>query len=255
MNPRFIGFCSHLGQPKFGVNMAPLLLFSDKSKIYSSVNKNLDYNLRNLYLANSSIKGKRVNLGGDHSMSIATVAHSLNNHSNLKVLWIDAHADINTPEKSKSGNYHGMPLSFLTGLVKKHSFNFIGNTLPFRNLMYIGIRDLDDFEKYILDKYMIKYITTEEFEKNDFYKILEFIGNSPVHISFDVDSIDPSEISCTGTPVLDGLSSKSVYNLFTILRNKNIVNLDVTEFNPFLGNDLVSERNLVKIENIVSRLF
>lgn len=235
--------------------MAPILLFADKSKIYSNVNKNLDYNLRNLYLANSSIKGKRVNLGGDHSMSIATVAHSLNNYSNLKVLWIDAHADINTPEMSKSGNYHGMPLSFLTGLVKNHSFNFINNTLPFRNLMYIGIRNLDDFEKYILDKYMIKYITTEEFEKNNFYEILQFIGDSPVHISFDVDSIDPSEISCTGTPVLDGLSSKSVYNLFTTLRNKNIVNVDVTEFNPFLGDELVSKKNLIKIENIVSRLF
>ena len=73
-------------------------------------------NLEILYQTNKSISGKRINIGGDHSMAIASVADSLQKYNDLKVIWIDAHPDINTRKSSSTQNYHGMPLAFLSGL-------------------------------------------------------------------------------------------------------------------------------------------
>ena len=155
------------------------------------------YNLKNLYTSNQSIVGRKINIGGDHSMSIATVADSLNKFADkdLKVLWFDAHPDINTYESSKSKNYHGMPLSYLTGLSKNSDFSFIHHTLDFDNLMYIGIRDIDHYEKKIIEEKNIKYISCNEVNHNlnkSLDKIINFIGNSPIHLSFDVDCMDPA---------------------------------------------------------------
>ena len=97
-------------------------------------------------------QNKKINIGGDHSMAIATVADSLNRvpPGKLKVIWFDAHPDINTYKSSISKNYHGMPLGYLTGLCKSHYFPFITNYLNFENLLYIGIRDIDEYEKKII---------------------------------------------------------------------------------------------------------
>lgn len=258
MIKNLINFSCSQGQKRLGVELGPYMLFNSKpfnfNKLYCPRGRNITKSLRNLYMINSQIKGPRINVGGDHSMSISTVSHSLNTTPNVKVLWIDAHPDINTPKSSPSGNFHGMPLSFLTGISYHPKFDFIINKLPFENLMYIGIRDIDPFEMNVIKEKNIAIVDKKTVEKNDFHDIENFIGNSPVHISFDVDSIDPKEIKSTGTPVDNGLSSDSVSKLFKMLKYKNIISLDVTEFNPKIGSDYDVYKTKYTVEKIVEKL-
>lgn len=247
-----ISFPSYLGQRlKAHTNSPAKLLRHLDFKYFHQVciTDDLFQNLHNLYDKNAGIKGKKINIGGDHSMAIATVAHSLNTYPNCKVIWFDAHPDLNTYDSSKTKNFHGMPLSYLLGLDKNDKFNFIKNKLAYENLLYVGIRDLDEFEKEIIEKYNINYISVEEFNKtsiNDFHhnllkKIKYFIQDDPIHISFDVDCLDPDVLDSTGTPVGEGLTllrSKKMLNY--LLHNENVVNIDITELNLDLGNSYKS---------------
>jgi len=242
-----IYFPHKLGQKKNGVQNA-YKFFKNKGTIVKCTNsqKNLFNNLNNLYIANSLSK-KNLNIGGDHSMAIGSVAASLNKYKNLKVLWFDAHPDINTFDKSMSKNYHGMPLAFLTKLDKNDNFKFIKNYLDFKNLLYIGIRDIDSFEAEVIKKYNINYIKCRDLNlepKNTLERINKFIKNDPFHISFDVDCMDPSLIPCTGTPVKNGLRLRNTKYILDNLINKNIVNMDITELNLELGNQKEKEKSI-----------
>ena len=182
-------------------------------------------------------------------MSIATVAESLNRFPNneLKVLWFDAHPDINTYESSESKNFHGMPLSYLTGLCQNPDFSFINNKLNFDNLMYVGIRDIDDYERKVIDEHNIKYISCDEINNNvdqSLDTILNFIDNNPIHLSFDVDSMDPSIIPCTGTRYGNGLNLINTKKILDKLVDTNIVNIDITEINLELGNKEEREKTI-----------
>ena len=123
-----IYFPHKLGQKKNGVQNS-YKVFQKLGTIVDCKNdgEHLFENLKNLYEANANSNQPNLNIGGDHSMAISTVSNSLNKYDNLKVLWFDAHPDINTYEKSESKSYHGMPLSFLTGLDKNENFPYIKN--------------------------------------------------------------------------------------------------------------------------------
>ena len=116
---QLIKFPNHLGQTKLGVAQTPYslqkLIRSDITQHMVSVTRDLYVNLFNLFQKNQTISGPRINLGGDHSMSLATVADSLERHDNLKVVWMDAHCDLNTYNSSPSKNMHGMPMATLLG--------------------------------------------------------------------------------------------------------------------------------------------
>ena len=238
-------FPSRLGQPLYGVEQTPKLLrgFLNKENRFYNIKSTtkLDENLFNLYSQLHNMDEKRIVLGGDHSMSIATVADSLNRNPNTKVLWIDAHADMNTPESSVSKNVHGMCLAFLTGLATQRellNYTFIKNKLDFRNLMYIGLRDIDPFEKKILKEKDVHVITVNELETNFDKTLLEiekFISYDDIHISFDVDSLDPKVIPCTGTQAGKGISLDTAKNLMDFLIRYPIINMDVTELNLNIG--------------------
>ena len=117
-------------------------------------------------------------------------------------------------------------------------FPFIINKLSFNNLMYIGIRDIDDHEKKIIDKNNIQYISCDEVNNNlneSLDKIINFIGNNPIHLSFDVDCMDPEIIPCTGTKCMNGLNLINTKIILDKLVDKNIVNIDITEINLELG--------------------
>ena len=238
-------FPHRLGQPLLGVNETPLLMRSflqQQNKFYPvKCGKSNEQNLQNLYDVMSKTQEKKMIVGGDHSMSIATVANTLNQDPNAKILWIDAHADINTPSSSPSGNLHGMPLSFLTRLVTNNTlkkFPFVRNHLPFQNLMYIGLRQTDPYEEETINRLNISKINIWEMEHNtkeSLNKIEDFIGNDNVHVSFDVDVLDPNVMPCTGTHVGHGMTVNTAKNLFDMLKYKNIANMDITELNLGLG--------------------
>jgi arginase len=252
-----IYFPHKLGQRKNGVQNS-YKLFKNTGKIVECKDdiKYLFENLNNLYLENSISQEKNLNIGGDHSMAISTVADSLNKHKNLKVLWIDAHPDINIYEKSSTKNFHGMPLAFLTNLDSNKNFTFIKNHLDFKNLLYIGIRDIDTYEKEVITKYNINYIKCEELNSNPIntlQKINEFLKDDPYHLSFDVDSLDPSFIPCTGTPVEGGLDLEKTKYILDNLKTKNLVNMDLTELNLELGNKEEQEKTMKNVKYLLDK--
>lgn len=251
-------FPHNLGQTKLGVEKAPAYLnkfINHKKHVVNNVRDTGDMfkNLTNLYRMNARLGGKIVNIGGDHSMSIATIADTLNKYPSAKVIYFDAHADLNTFKSSKGKNYHGMPLSFITGIDKDNHFSFIKNILPFENLFYIGSRCWDKFEIDIIYKEGIKFLTPNDIN-NDFENSLNiiknFIGNSPVHISFDVDSIDPKYIPSTGTYVKNGIELNNAIEFLDNLNNLNIVKLDITELNIDIGKKHNGEKSAINTKKL-----
>jgi arginase len=265
-----IYFPSSMGQTKIGVELTCKYLnkLFEKTKIIPNIvikTKNdqettsqqlrkslLSENLIKLYRANLNAKLPTINIGGDHSMAIATIGASLQKHgSNLKVIWFDAHGDINTRKTSPSGNYHGMPLAFLTGIDHDFTmFPFLYSIpeLKFENILYLGIRDLDEGEKKILKENKIQFIKSKNINddpQKTFDIINNFIGKDPFHLSFDVDGLDPIEMPCTGTTANRGVHIAAIKPIIDKLMKKtNIVNMDITEFNLELGNTKQQETSI-----------
>lgn len=240
----FIFFNHFQGQTRKGVGATSNVIrqnFLHNSNLHSSMFIDVPFynsvynNIYSLYSINYRFEEKKMNIGGDHSMSIGSLGYSVNKFPNVKTLWFDAHADINTKDSSPSGNLHGMPLSILTGIEKNNNFFFLHNYLKVSNIMYIGLRDIDPYEQFILDKYNIPVISCNEFNNNpkkSLEQITTFVGDSPFHLSFDVDCLDPSIIPCTGTPVSNGLHLEPTkYVLHNLFPMKNLVNMDLTELN------------------------
>ncbi|SOV13913.1 arginase [Plasmodium sp. DRC-Itaito] len=187
-----------------------------------------------------------LNIGGDHGVAFGSILSSLQIYENLRVIWIDAHGDINIPETSPSGNYHGMTLAHTLGLFKKKVPYFEWSEkltyLKPENTAIIGIRDIDAYEKIILKKCNINYYTIFDIEKNGIYKTicsaLEKIdpnSNCPIHISFDIDSVDNVFAPGTGTVAKGGLNYREINLLMKILaETKRVVSMDLVEYNPFL---------------------
>lgn len=246
-------FPHDLGQTKHGVEKGPKFIkkYINKKhhKIYEVKDANDFFtNIHNLYEMNKKVGGNKINIGGDHSMSIATIADTLNRYPAAKVIYFDAHADINTYASSNSKHYHGMPLSFVTGIDNDSKFSFIKNKLKLENLLYIGGRCWDIFERDLIYKHNIKHIDPHELN-NDFEnamnKILTFAGNNPIHLSFDVDCMDKSLVPSTGTAVKGGIEMSTGKNVLEqIKKYTNVVNVDITELNMDLGTHNESETSL-----------
>lgn len=153
-----------------------------------------------------------ITIGGDHSIGTATVSASLVHDPSTCVVWVDAHADINTPKTTDSGNLHGCPLSFIMG-IDRDSYppefsSWVPQVLKSNKLVYIGLRDVDDGEKEILRKHNIAAFSMYHVDKYGIGKVVEMAldkvnpnRDCPVHLSYDVDAIDPSFVPATGTRV------------------------------------------------------
>lgn len=186
--------------------------------------------------------------GGDHHIAAGTVASSLKNYGdNFKLLWIDAHTDINTMEKSESKNKHGMPVASLMGLMEP----WISDVplLKPEQIIYFGIRSVDDFEMEMLKHYKIETYFADDIIKSkknsNLHYLLQHIYRKPIeniHISFDVDVLDPLYMPCTGTPVEDGLDLDTIKIIFDkVSNNSNIIANDVVELNLELAQDIVDK--------------
>ena len=170
-------------------------------------------------------------LGGDHSVSSSSVLASLQKYRDLNVIWVDAHPDMHTFHSTQSGNKHGTPLSICCGIENEHWASRMSlRTLPFNKLTYCGIRDIDDFEEMMIAKENIRVLDVAG--TVDYIKKLD----GPIHISFDVDALDPTLVSSTGTRVPDGLSSEEAKEIIVAaLEDNQLVSLDCVEFNTELG--------------------
>jgi len=185
-------------------------------------------------------------IGGDHSLAIGTISASATAWKNIAVIWIDAHGDINTPTTSGSGNIHGMPLSFLSGLAdstKYPGLEWIPKCISLDKLAYVGLRDLDAGEKEIIKKHNIKAFSMREVEKYGIAKVMDMVlehvnphRDTPIHLSFDVDALDPDYVASTGTRVIGGLSFREGrYLCQAVAETGCLVSMDITEVNPAIG--------------------
>ncbi|KAI9011285.1 arginase [Gaertneriomyces semiglobifer] len=183
-------------------------------------------------------------LGGDHSLAMGTVSGSAAVYPDIGVIWVDAHADINTPETTDSGNMHGCPVSFLMGLKGAtgiESFEWLKPCLPTNRIVYIGLRDVDTPEKKLLKENGIKAFSMHEVDKYGIGKVVEmaidYLGrDKPIHLSFDVDALDPSVAPATGTPVRGGLTFREGHFICeAIYETGQLVAVDIMEVNPLLG--------------------
>lgn len=187
-----------------------------------------------------------VTLGGDHSLAMGTISGTLSKYPDACVIWIDAHADINTTETTESGNIHGMPVSFLLGLGSKvEEFSWVKALLKPEHLVYIGLRDVDAGEKRILRDNNIKAFSMHEVDKYGIGKVVEMAldhvnpgRDRPIHLSFDVDALDPSVAPSTGTPVRGGLTFREGHYICeAIYETGLLVALDLMEVNPSLADE------------------
>lgn len=189
-------------------------------------------------------------LGGDHSIAIGTVsgtAKAIRERlgREMAVIWVDAHADINTPEVSDSGNIHGMPVAFLSGLAKGDSPDVFGwiqpeHQISVKKLVYIGLRDVDRGEKLILREHGIKAFSMHDIDRHGIGRVMEMalghIGSdTPIHLSFDVDALDPLWAPSTGTPVRGGLTLREGdYIAECVHETGSLIAMDLVEVNPTL---------------------
>jgi len=182
-------------------------------------------------------------IGGDHSISIGTVAAAAKKGS-AGVIWIDAHADFNTFDTSPSGNIHGMPMAVLTGRGDDLLVNvgFPGAKVQPSQIVQIGIRDLDPLERGQLTSSAINVFTMRHIDELGIATIadraLEQLRQlDQIHISLDMDSLDPDEAPGVGTPVPGGLTYREAHLLMEILGDSNRVrSCDIVEINPILDN-------------------
>lgn len=202
-------------------------------------------------------------LGGDHGLATGSISGMLRTHENLKVIWVDAHGDCNVPETSSSGNYNGMPAAHLMGWIKQgdmKSFDWLTPSLKPENIVFIGLRDLDEGEKQLLKKHNIRVYTPFDIEDKGgigrvMKEALEYLQcdkehSNPVHVSWDVDGCDPSFIKATGTKSRCGLSEReSHYILRRIAATGNLVSLDMVEVNPELELDKEQPREMLHGDN------
>jgi len=185
-------------------------------------------------------------LGGDHSISIGTIAAVANRYANLGVIWFDAHPDMNTVETSPSGNAHGMALAANLGvghplLVQVGGFR---PKLRPENVVIIGARSIDSGEQRLIHQLGVRCYTMADIHRDGIEKIisesLAYLRSrvDAIHLSFDVDVLDPEIAPGVAIPVAQGISLRECTTAFLRLNQSGmIVSLDVVELNPLLDHN------------------
>lgn len=186
-----------------------------------------------------------ITIGGDHSLAIGSIqganGYFSKKNQKLGLIWIDAHADLNTPESSPSGNLHGMPLAAILGMGHPELLAIGGNfpRVDVRNVALIGIRTLDADEKEICKRSGIQYFTMREIDERGISTVLKDAiacasdGTAGIHVSFDLDGVDPLYAPGVSTPVIGGLSYREVHLIMETVHDTGLMSsLDVVELNP-----------------------
>ncbi|MAE76803.1 MAG: arginase [Planctomycetes bacterium] len=186
-------------------------------------------------------------IGGDHSIAVGTVAGVAEHHrsrgESIGLLWIDAHADMNTPDTSPSGNVHGMPLSACLG-IGAPELTELGGFRPKVSrdkVVLLGVRALDGREKEIVNASGVHAYTMRDVDERGLQSIMtEAIGyltdgTAGFHVSLDVDGLDPNVAPGVGTPVRGGLTFREAHLIMETVADSGVaLSLEVTEINPIL---------------------
>ncbi|XP_030626824.1 arginase-2, mitochondrial [Chanos chanos] len=210
-----------------------------------------------------------VMLGGDHSLAIGSVAGHAQQCPDLCLIWVDAHADINTPLTSPSGNLHGQSVSFMLKELQDKmpdvpGFSWMKPFLAARDVVYIGLRDVDPGEHIILKNLGIQYFSMRDIDRMGIQRVMEVTldhllsrKQRPIHLSFDIDAFDPSLAPATGTPVNGGLTYREGIYITEEIHNTGLLSaMDLVEVNPTLaaGPEAVEATASLAVDVIASSL-
>lgn len=202
-------------------------------------------------------------VGGDHSLALGSIAGSSQFLGNdLAVIWIDAHGDINTHETTPSGNIHGMPLAASMGIGYEKLTSIFFNNFKVKpeNVFILACRDLDEGEIELIDKLDINVWTNQDINNKGIDKVvkelLSLISSKNIkniHLSYDIDCLDPEYVPGTGTPVSDGLSfSESKSLLEAILGTSLVKSIDFVEYNPDLDQNNRTKETCIELLKLIS---
>ena len=271
-----IGACSDLGVHINGTKLGPEVLESiiDKTKINEIINiyakdinkelekNNKQKNLKSVNEFNSRLYSAILDtlnsdffpltIGGDHSIAIASALASIKKYENLGIIWFDAHGDYHTFETTTSGNIHGLPFATITNYKKSILSNFhSGNYFNPKNAVLVGGRDIDEpFELENLKNAGVTVFSTEDIHKfgTDYIYSKAFdiasAGTNGIHVSYDLDVIDPRLAPGVSIPAKNGISLEESYDFIThMIKNKEKVkSFDLVEFNPLRDIDEVTQK-------------
>jgi arginase len=248
-------------------------LISDKGNLSAAARKHgkdgvgdylteiADLNQRIIAACTKAFEDKKIplTLGGDHSIAIGTVAASASQYKNLGLVWIDTHADMNNPESSLTQNIHGMPLSTLL----HHGFHelvaLVKTKLNPENIVLIGLRDVDETERKLLIQSKVNYYTMRDVDEMGIQGVFKEISKKVLnkvehlHVSFDLDVMDPIHAPGVSTPINGGLSTREAHLLLELLHEtKKIRACDFVELNPMKDSQGKSANLTV---NLIASLF
>lgn len=195
-------------------------------------------------------------IGGDHSVSVASALASAKTHTEIGIIWFDAHTDYNTFESTMTGNIHGLPLAAITGY-KNHELRYFhdGNTIHTSKTVIVGARSIDEAEKDNLRYAGVTVFTTEDIKQRGIEAITEeafrIAGNKTkgIHISYDLDIIDPIVAPGVSVPAFDGISEDEAMkiNELIIKHIDQVVSYDLVEFNPLRDQERKTEQIAVNL--------
>ena len=262
-NINVIGACCDLGVHVDGAKNGPIEIEKNikniniknvfpkettKSKAKNDLKKNIDeiyiYNkeLYNTVLNTLENNNFPLTIGGDHSIAVASALASIKKHENIGIIWFDAHGDYNTLKTTTTGNIHGLPFAVLTNFDKDFLTEYHnGNFYNYNNAVLVGARDIDyPYEYDNLKKAGVTIFTTTDIEKYGtdyiYNKAFEIASNNTngIHISYDLDVIDPTLAPGVSVPVKQGLNLQQAYAFVDkMIENKKIIkSIDLVEYNP-----------------------
>lgn len=204
-------------------------------------------------------------LGGDHSAAVGTVSgmshHFRRKKQKIGMIWIDAHADMNTPDSSMSGNIHGMPLACLIGrgpTELTHIFNYAPKVDP-QNVVIVGLRNVDQLERQAVRDSGVHVFTMRDIDERGMKPVMgdairfAMEGTAGFHISFDMDSVDPQQAPGVGTPVPGGLTYREAHLAMEMAGDSGgVLSMEVVEVNPVL--DIANRTADLAVQLIASAL-
>jgi arginase len=197
-------------------------------------------------------------LGGDHSIAMGTLGGMAKTHGPGGVLWIDAHGDLNTPKTSPSGNVHGMPLAAALGVAGPAFATEAYPTPSIERAALIGVRSLDEGERELVKELDVRVFTMSDLDKLGVERVLRealsfLSGSRFVHVSLDLDAVDPDSAPGVGTPVRGGLSYREAHFVLELVAESGLLDsLDVVEVNPII--DRENETGKLAVELVASAL-
>ena len=204
-------------------------------------------------------------LGGDHSAAVGTISgvarHYRKKKQRIGLIWVDAHADMNTPESSMSGNVHGMPFACVVGRGPRdltHIYNFAPKVEP-RNAVLLGVRDVDQLERLQVRESGVHVFTMREIDERGMKAVMSdairfaMDGTVGFHVSLDMDAVDPAEAPGVGTPVPGGLTLREAHLAMEMAGDTGVLtSMEIVEVNPVL--DIANKTAILGVQLVGSAL-